>query len=132
MQKAMVKDNFKMSSNCGVNIISTAYHKTQLQILNVLRGLTDIPRVTVTQEKNKDSIKKIYISHDQVYVPDFIYEWCHVKNHYRVYICVATRDNGKEKSSYCICTISSRLAASGFSVFYQFLLKHKANNRLAA
>ena len=124
--------SFKASGFGGVNIVTTADHKKQIQMFNILRGLGDLPKTTVAREECQDNIKKIFIHHEQVYVPDFEFEWCSSKKHYRVYICVASRENGKEKSSYCVCTIGNRLAASGFSVLYQFLHKHRANNKSSA
>lgn len=112
------------------NIAVFTADKKQTQIFNILRGLYDLSKVTVVTENS--SLKKIYIRHEQVYVPDFEFEWCSEKKHYRVYICVASRNKTKEKSGYCICTIGSRLSASGFNVVYQFLHKHRANNKEAA
>jgi hypothetical protein len=123
---------FKTSGFGGINFSTPTDHKTQLQIFNTILGLSVLPKVILSREVMGDNIRKIFVSHEQVYVPDFELEWCPVKKHYRVYICVASRENGKEKSSYCICTISNRLAASGFSVLYQFLHKHRANNKSSA
>lgn len=47
--------------------------KKQTQIFNILRGLVDLSKVSVQQESN--ILKKIFISHEQVYVPDFEFEW---------------------------------------------------------
>lgn len=110
--------------------INSTENKKQLQIYNILLGLVDLSKVSVQMENS--TLRKIFIHHQQGYVPDFEFEWCSEKKHYRVYICVASRNKTKEKSGYCICTIGSKLNASGFNVLYQFLHKHRANNKEAA
>lgn len=113
-------------------ILMTAQGKTQIRIYSALRSLASLPKVSVTCEKKNNSIKKIFVRHEQVYVPDFVFEWCDNQQHYRVYICVASRDSDKVKSGYCVCTIGSGLTAMGFGVLYQFLHKNRANNKESA
>lgn len=104
--------------------------KKRLGIFNILKSLDSLPRVTV--EKQDEELKVFSIRHEQIYVPDFTFEWYGIKGHYRVYICVAARNKEKMKSGYCICVIPSSLAAAGFSFLYQFIYKNRANNKEAA
>lgn len=98
-------------------------------IYRVLKNLTQLQRVEVEQE---DGYKRITISHSQQYVPDFVLEWCPLKKHYRVYIHVASVGCGKTRAGYCILTVGTSLSAIGFATLYQFLHKHRANNKESA
>lgn len=120
-----------MSQNTN-QAVRTEEQRKQVYILGAIKNLTGLPKVSMTFEKDGLDIKAINIRHEQQYVPDFRFEWCDYKKHYRVYILIADREHDKLNAGYCICTIGSGLAAMGFSVLYQFLHKHRANNKEAA
>ena len=103
----------------------------QTKMFNMLaNGLTPLPKTSIAKV---DGLKVFEIRHEQQFVPDFRFEWCDVKEHYRVYILLADRDIPvKRRTGYTICTIGSAFAAMGFGVVYGFLHKHRANNKEAA
>lgn len=101
----------------------------QLRIANVLRSLECINKVTVTRSEKDGVIQEIFIHHQQMYIPDFQLKWCPTKQHYRVYILVASTAKDKENAGYCICVLQSSLAATGFCTLYNFLHSHRANNK---
>ncbi len=100
------------------------------KIFNVLNnGLVPLPKTSVVKIDGLDIFE---IHHEQQFVPDFRFEWCTVKEHYRVYILVAGTSYDKTNAGYTICTVGSTFAAMGFGVLYGFLHKHRANNKEAA
>ena len=93
-------------------------------------GLVPLPKTTLVKIED---LQVFEIQHEQQFVPDFRFEWCDVKEHYRVYILLADRDIPvKRRTGYTICTIGSTFAAMGFGGGYGFLHKHRANNKEAA
>lgn len=101
----------------------------QMRIASVLKSLTCINKVTVTRTEKDGSIHEIRIHHQQMYMPDFVLKWCPTKQHYRVYIFVASTANDKQNAGYNICVLQSSLAATGFCALYNFLHSHRANNK---
>lgn len=99
------------------------------KIFRILKGLLDLPKVSL---EKIDELRIFEIHHPQQFVPDFRFEWCEGKKHYRVYIKVASTEHDKENAGYTICTIGSQFAAMGFGAVYGFLHKHRANNRETA
>ncbi len=110
-------------------VIKTPAQQKQNRIYNTFVSLTGLPKVSL---RKIDGLNIFEISHEQQFVPDFRFEWCTVKEHYRVYILVAGTDYGKTNAGYTICTVGSGFAAMGFGVLYGFLHKHRANNKEAA
>lgn len=109
----------------------------QKRIFNTLKNLAQLPKVEVyaansVSENDPDGLDALFISHPQVYVPNFEFRWSHDKEYYRVYIHLATSVTDKSNAGYCICTIGTGLAAVGFGALYTFLHKHRANNKEAA
>ena len=103
------------------------------RILNIIRNLSTLPHVTVDFNDADDGYTDIIeVEHSQEYVPNFTLEWCYLKNHYRVYINVASQTFIKQRAGYCIFVIPSPMAAIGFCTLYSFIHKHRANNKLAA
>lgn len=99
-----------------------------VKLLN--NGLSPLPKTTIVKIEELEIFE---IRHEQQFVPDFRFEWCSVKEHYRVYILLADRDIPvKRRTGYTICTVGSAFAAMGFGVLYGFLHKHRANNKEAA
>lgn len=113
----------------ATTVIKTPAQHKQNKIFKALLGLVDLPKVTF---KRIDELNVFELRHEQQFVPDFRFEWCSVKEHYRVYILVADRDRVKQNAGYTICTVGSGFAAMGFGVVYGFLHKHRANNKEAA
>lgn len=123
------------------NVISTeAYQEKKAQfemeirnkqkrVYNTLSNLSALAKTRIVTDMTVGFHNEIKILNDQEYVPDFRFVWCGVKLHYRVYILVADTKNVKTNAGYCICTISSGLAAAGFVALYSFLHKHRANNK---
>lgn len=97
------------------------------KIFSLLKhALTDLPKTEVSHD---GLFYNIAIKNRNVFVPDFVFNWDIGKQHYRVYIHLATSTTDKQNAGYCICTIGSILSASGFVVLYQFLHKHRPNNK---
>lgn len=107
----------------------TSTERKQRRIYNALRNLMDIPKVTVSSEEKDDVIQGIWVKHSQQYVPDFYFQWCPGKEHFRVYIHVAHTKYEKTNAGYCICVLQSGLAATGFAAIYNFIHTHRANNK---
>lgn len=103
--------------------------RKQRRIYNALRNLDVIPKVNVFCEEKDGLIQGIWVVHDQQYVPDFYLQWCPGKEHFRVYIHVASTKHNKENAGYCICVLQSGLAAIGFATLYNFIHSHRANNK---
>ena len=101
----------------------------QHRILQVIKALNSIPKVTVTVEEKNDEISNIWVSHQQQYVPNFRLQWCPGKEHFRAYIFVAHTQYDKQNAGYCICVLGSSLAAAGFVTLYNFIHSHRANNK---
>lgn len=112
-----------------VSILNTPEKRITRKILMILTALKDLPKTTVQSEEKDDIVTNISIQHAQAFVPDFHFEWSPTYLHFRVYIHVAHTTYEKVRAGYCICTIGSALAASGFVVLYNFLHKHRSNNR---
>lgn len=98
----------------------------QRKIYNTVSNLREYPKVSVLLDSGYESF---YVRHSQIFVPDFKFEWCPQKEHYRVYILVADRNSVKTNAGYTICVINSALAASGFNVLYGFLHSHRSNKK---
>lgn len=105
--------------------IDPDYRKMR-SISHILVSLLDLPKVDFEYVNDK---YVFYIRHPQQFVPDWKFEWCSTKKHYRVYILVGDRDREKSHYGYTVCTVGSRFAATGFCVLYGFLHKHRANNK---
>lgn len=104
----------------------------QRKVYNVICQLLNLPKVTIehcSASAPKGDLSDFIIKHEQEFVPDFRWKWCTVKEHYRVYIHVASEDHVKRNAGYTICTIGSGFAACGFATVYGFLHKHRANNK---
>lgn len=110
----------------SVEIINSKKQQIQKRIFNVLTALGLFPKVSIVKINDLDIIE---IRHNQQFVPDFRFEWCNIKNHYRVYIKVASTDYEKTNAGYCICTMKNYLVASGFITLYCFLHNNRANNK---
>ena len=104
----------------------------QERIFNTIVNLRLLPKTTVSTERDGNIIQVIHIEHEQEYVPNFSFVWCKLKQHYRVYIYIGSRDYNKQNAGYCICTVSNGLVAAGFVTLYSFLHKNRANNKEAA
>lgn len=104
----------------------------QVKILSVIKQLTLLPNTTVRTEQNGENITRIWIEHEQQYVPNFCLEWCPGKDHYRVYIHIASTTHNKKNAGYCICVIPTGLSAALFTSVYAFIHKHRSNNKTAA
>ena len=118
-------------------IVKTIEQKKQRKIYNILSTLQSLPKVEVTCEVTGDTVNGnnttvITVAHQQEYVPNFRFEWSPNKEHFRVYIYVASTTYEKMNAGYCFCTISSPLAALGFGTLYSFIHKNRANNKEAA
>lgn len=99
------------------------------KIYSVLKNLEFLPKVSVDLV---DGTRAILIAHPQEYFPNFKLVWCPGKKHYRVYIHVGATTHEKTNAGYCICTVGTGLAATGFCMLYSFLHKHRSNNKDSA
>ena len=104
----------------------------QARILTILKQLTLLPNVSVRAEQTNESVSRIWVEHEQQYVPNFCFEWCAGKEHYRVYIHVASTTHNKRNAGYCICVVSTGLVASMFTTVYAFIHKNRSNNKSVA
>lgn len=117
----------------ALRIIKNAAQRKQGRLLNILLHLRDLPKTSVAPIVNDyGDIVTIEVRHEQQFVPDFSLEWDSLREHYRVYIMVASTNHAKHHAGYCICTIGSGLSAIGFCTLYSFLHKYRANNKEAA
>lgn len=98
------------------------------RIYNALKVLRALPK-TAIKLKAEGDYYRFSVTNEQAYVPDFEFEWCTTKNHYRVYIHTASTSEEKKRRGYCIATINGPLAATDFIQMYRFLQRHRANNR---
>ena len=101
----------------------------RIRIANILRSLVNLTKVSFL---STDDNRTIWIRNENVFVPDFVFKWSDGYKHYRVYIYVASTEWDKTKSGYTICVISNSLVATGFVMLYQFLHRHRANNKEAS
>lgn len=108
----------------AVNILMSEEKRKRQAVYNIIRSLGDMPKTTVITDG-----ENIYINSEYVYIPDFEVVWCSIMKHYRVYICMGDGHGSKVRSKYTLFTISGRLAAAGFIGVYQFIFKHRANNK---
>lgn len=97
------------------------------RIFNILKNsLSDLPKTSV---HTPDNFYNIHITNRNEFVPDFVFSWDNAKGYYRVYIHIASTIAQKSSAGYCICVIRSVLVTAGFVMLYQFLHKHRANNK---
>lgn len=99
------------------------------RIASVLGAVTLLKNVEYKVSEDHTTIE---INHAQEYVPNFVLRWCDNSRHYRVYIHIATREKMKTNAGYSICVIGSSLTASLFVGVYNFIHKHRANNKSLA
>lgn len=110
----------------------------QIKIYRVLKNLELLPKVSLylTEQPGVEDTLPDYdnlnLCHPQEYFPNFHLKWCYGKNHYRVYIHVASSTETKRNVGYCICCVGNGLAAIGFAALYSFIHKHRANNKEVA
>jgi hypothetical protein len=123
-----VKEENKMT----VTTIKNPDQAKQHRILNTLKNLMMLPKVSVTSEENKEGICRIWLTHPQEYFPTFEMQWCPGKKHYRVYIHVAAIGYEKTNAGYSIFSIPNGFAAAAFVTFYGFIHKHRANSKSEA
>ncbi len=104
---------------------------TKKQIASIIEQLKQLPKTSVEYDEKEDKLNHIYISNVNQFVPDFELIWCSIKNHYRVYICLASKsDTIKTRgNNYCICVLRSTLDASEFVNTYLFFHRHRGNNK---
>lgn len=126
---------FIRNSNMGkltsiVTVVGSSDVRIKNRIWNTLLNLEALPKVRVTRDDSSNNV--IYITHPQEFVAEYKLVYCPNKKHYRVYIYVGGHLEGKVNAGYCICTIGSGLAATGFCSLYAFLHKHRANNKSVA
>lgn len=100
--------------------------KARIVVYNIIRQVNGYPNISVAKT---DDYKKIEINSTHEYFPDFVFEWCPGKEHFRVYIHVGHTDKRKERSGYCICAIKGGIASAGFVTLYSFLYKHRSNKK---
>lgn len=98
------------------------------RIYNALKVLRALPKTKV-ELKTEGDYYRFSITNEQVYVPDFEFEWSEAKKYYRVYIHTASVNEEKKRRGYCIATINGPLAATDFVQMYRFLERHRPNNR---
>lgn len=110
----------------SLRVMKTQEEMKRGRIYNTFVNLLSLPKVSIDRIDND---KVFEIKHEQEFVPNFRFEWCSGKSHYRVYILIASREYKKRNVGYPICTIGSGFAAMGFGVVYGFLHKHRANNK---
>lgn len=112
----------------NLHIVKTESTKLQSRIYNVIKVLAGLNKTTIIRKEIVD-YSRFTIEHPQAYVPDFDFEWCDSKKHYRVYIHQAFTNEAKRRRGYCIAVINGPLAATEFVQMYKFLHKHRANNK---
>lgn len=115
----------------NVVTLDTEVKKLQASIYFAIKTVNNLSKTTVTR-KAKNDFSKIYVSHEQAYVPDFELEWCTAKKHFRIYMLQGYTNQPKIRRGFCIATINGPLAAVDFVQMYKFLHKHRANNKEAA
>lgn len=104
----------------------------QSRILTIFKQLALLPNVTVRAEQTAESVNRIWVEHEQQYVPNFCFEWSPSKEHYRAYIHVASTTHNKRNAGYCIFVVSTGLAAGMFTTVYAYIHKNRSNNKTAA
>lgn len=111
-----------------MNLLVEKDQKTRRNIFMTLsKALTDLPKVSVTGIG--DNYEGIVISCENQFVPDLSLVWSDNYSHYRLYIYVGDAATVKQNAGYSIGTIKNVLTAAGLVFVYQFLHKHRANNR---
>jgi len=110
----------------AITIVKNEYDRKRIRITNTLICLEDHPNVIVNYQKDR---KLISVTHKHTFVPDFQFVWSEEQKHFRVYIHLADTKTDKINAGYSICVIGSGLAASGFCMLYNFLLRNRSNNK---
>ena len=109
----------------------TPADKKRGNIANTLKNLNSLPKTSVLiGEKGGVKNGTIMISSEWEFLPDFKLEWCDKNEHFRVYIYVSGTPAGKINAGYCIFVIPNSLAAAAFTMFYSFIHKNRANNKI--
>lgn len=106
----------------------SADRKLQRTVSNITRGVTDIPKSRVTVDVQNE-YRLITVSTKYTHVPDFRFEWCDAKGHYRVYMLSPNAAGVKEKPKYSTMVIRDSASASGFVVMYEFMIRNRANQK---
>lgn len=111
-----------------MNILAEKDQKTRRNIFTMLsKALTDLPKVSVISCDVNHSA--LVVTCENHFVPDLTLIWSDNYSHYRLYIYVGNAQNAKQNAGYSIGVIKNVLAAAGLVFVYQFLHKHRANNR---
>ena len=95
--------------------------------MTLSKALMDLPKVDVYMSDPHYS--QLVISCEKQFVPNLSLVWSEQYRHYRLYIHVAGSSDNKQNAGYAIGVIKNVLAAAGLVFVYQFLHKHRANNR---
>jgi hypothetical protein len=116
----------------SITIYRTPSDKKRSAITSTLKSLNNLPKTAVlTGGKSGTPVNGVItISSQWEFLPDFNLEWCDKNEHYRVYIYVSGTPAGKVNAGYCIFVIPNALAAAAFTVFYSFIHKNRANNKI--
>ena len=100
--------------------------KTRKRICNTLLNAKHHHHASIVRTQD---LKRIVLHFDREYMADFDLEWCEVKQHFRVYICVASTGKEKARSGYPICVIKNGATACEFISMYNFLVINRAGQR---
>lgn len=98
------------------------------KIFNVIVSmLSCVPKTYI--EKADNLYTRISITNNNEFVPDFELVWCPQKEHYRVYILVATRKTIKVNAGYAIMVIKSPMVAGLFCGIYKLIYSNRSNQK---
>lgn len=117
-----------MSANLEEVRANNELRSRPARVYNALKVLRALSKTTIKLRAEGDYYR-FSVKNEQAYVPDFDFEWCTGKNHFRVYILTASTSEDKKRRGYCVATINGPLAAMDFIQMYRFLHRHRANNR---
>jgi len=112
----------------SVDIVAGEVGKTQRAIYNGFKPLEHLPGVNVIRDNDYG---RIYIESRHQYVPNVIAEWCNVKNHYRIYLCIVPGNGNtlKTRTGLPVMNVNNSLAANAFAHMYQILHKYRSNQK---
>ncbi len=75
------------------------------------------------------NLDKIELHSNYEYMPNFFFQWDTRQEQYRVYIYVSSMSHGKQNAGYPIFNIKNMLVAYGFIGVYQFIHRHRSNQK---
>lgn len=107
----------------------THFQRRVFYMLRDLETLSSVHIETNTNVLGEVLLDRIVVHSNYEFMPDFEFQWDTRQFQYRVYIQVSSTKHDKETAGYPIFNIKNILTMYGFIQMYQFIHKHRCNQK---